>query len=121
MVVLVNYSFNNYNNRFKEYIGDDLNTANAITLIYDILKSNLTGNTKIKLIESFDKVLSLDFLKSNNISLDPEILEQIEKRNKAKKEKNYHLADSIRDELLEKGIKLIDSRDGTTYEIVNKV
>ena len=113
--------FNNYNNRFKEYIGDDLNTANAITLIYDILKSNLTGNTKIKLIESFDKVLSLDFLKSNNISLDPEILEQIEKRNKAKKEKNYHLADSIRDELLEKGIKLIDSRDGTTYEIVNKV
>lgn len=114
--------FDNYNNKFKEYIGDDLNTANAITLIYDILKSDLTGTTKIRLIESFDKVLSLDLLKSNNdSSLDPEILEQIEKRNKAKEEKNYQLADSIRDELLKKGIKLIDSREGTTYEIVNKV
>lgn len=114
--------FDNYNNKFKEYIGDDLNTANAITLIYDVLKSNLTGTTKIKLISSFDKVLSLDLLKNNNdTSLDPEILEQIEKRNKAKKEKNYQLADSIRDELLKKGIKLIDGRDGTTYEIVNKV
>lgn len=114
--------FDNYNNKFKEYIGDDLNTANAITLIYDILKSNLTDTTKIRLIESFDKVLSLDLLKSNNdSSLDPEILEQIEKRNKAKEEKNYQLADSIRDELLKKGIKLIDGREGTTYEIVNKV
>lgn len=114
--------FDNYNNKFKEYIGDDLNTANAITLIYDILKSDLTGTTKIRLIESFDKVLSLDLLKSNNdSSLDPEILEQIEKRNKAKEEKNYQLADSIRDELLKKGIKLIDGREGTTYEIVNKV
>ena len=36
----------------------------------------------------------------------------------AKKEKNYALADQIRDELLERGVKLIDTRDGTTYEIV---
>ncbi len=115
--------FDNYNDKFKEYIGDDLNTANAITLIYDLLKSNLSGNTKLKLIDSFDKVLSLDLLKrdNNNDNIDTEILEKIEKRNQAKKDKNYELADSIRDELLEKGIKLIDSREGTTYEIVNKM
>lgn len=113
--------FDNYNDRFKKYIGDDLNTANAITLIYDVLKSNLSGTTKLKLIDSFDKVLSLDLLKKyNNNNLDEEILKQIEKRNLAKSEKNYELADSIRDELMKKGIKLIDSREGTTYEIVNK-
>ncbi len=115
--------YNEYNNKFKECIGDDLNTANAITLIYDLLKSNASGITKLKLIYSFDKVLSLDLLKKDEISnnLDKDILEKIEKRNQAKKDKNYQLADSIRDELLEKGIKLIDSREGTTYEVVNKL
>ena len=58
--------FDNYNDKFKKYIGDDLNTANAITLIYDVLKSNLNGTTKLKLIDSFDKVLSLDLLKKCN-------------------------------------------------------
>ena len=115
--------FDNYNDKFKKYIGDDLNTANAITLIYDVLKSNLNGTTKLKLIDSFDKVLSLDLLKkcNNDSNLDEEILKQIEKRNIAKKEKNYELADSIRDELMKKGVKLIDGREGTTYEIVNKL
>lgn len=115
--------FDNYNDKFKKYIGDDLNTANAITLIYDVLKSNLNGATKLKLIDSFDKVLSLDLLKkcNNDSNLDEEILKQIEKRNIAKKEKNYELADSIRDELMKKGVKLIDGREGTTYEIVNKM
>ena len=115
--------FDNYNGKFKKYIGDDLNTANAITLIYDVLKSNLNGTTKLKLIDSFDKVLSLDLLKkcNNDSNLDEEILKQIEKRNIAKKEKNYELADSIRDELMKKGVKLIDGREGTTYEIVNKM
>ena len=42
----------------------------------------------------------------------------IEKRNNAKKSKDYELADSIRDELYSKGIKLIDTREGTTYEEV---
>ena len=41
----------------------------------------------------------------------------IEKRNNAKKEKNYALADSIRDELERKGIILKDTREGTIYEV----
>ena len=42
----------------------------------------------------------------------------IEKRTEAKKNKNYELADSIRNELLEKGIILKDTREGTTYEVI---
>ena len=60
----------NYNDKFKKYIGDDLNTANAITLIYDVLKSNLNGATKLKLIDSFDKVYGDRKHQCNNPILD---------------------------------------------------
>ena len=46
-----------------------------------------------------------------------EILYLIEKRKEAKKNKDFELADSIRNELLEKGIIIKDTREGTTYEI----
>lgn len=114
--------FNEYNEAFKEKISDDLNTSNALTVLYNVLKDNsLTDNTKRKLIESFDKVLSLNLLsgESNEINSDLEkyILEKIEERNIAKKNKDYELADSIRNELLDKGISIIDTRDGTKYEV----
>ena len=104
------------------FLGDDLNTANAITLIYDLLKDSVNDSTKLSLIKAWDTVLSLDLLEDESIevNLDSEILEKIELRNKAKLEKNYELADKIRDELLKDGIKLIDSRDGTTYEFITK-
>ena len=46
------------------------------------------------------------------------ILVKIEERNQAKKNKDFALADQIRDELFNKGVKLIDSREGTTYELI---
>lgn len=106
-----------YEHEFKEALENDLNTANAVTILYDVLKSDCSNETKAYLIESFDRVLSLDLLKEIKIEKELEnyIEEQIKKRNDAKKEKNYELADKIRNELLEKGIELKDSREGTTY------
>ena len=114
--------YEEYDSKFRAYIGDDLNTANAITLIYDLLKDSVNDSTKLSLIKAWDTVLSLDLLEDESIevNLDNEILEKIELRNKAKLEKNYELADKIRDELLKDGIKLIDGRDGTTYEFITK-
>ncbi len=110
--------YNEWDDKFKSYLEDDLNTANCMTLLYDLLKSDVDDTTKTMLIKSWDKVLSLDLFKKEENSLDDEILSKIEERNNAKKNKDFVLADSIRDELLEKGIRLIDGRDGTTYEIV---
>ena len=110
--------FNEWDNKFKSYLEDDLNTANCMTLLYDLLKSDVDDSTKIKLISSWDKVFSLDLFVKESSKLDQEILSKIEERNIAKKNKDFLLADSIRDELLREGIKLIDGRDGTTYEIV---
>ena len=110
---------------FLTNLENDLNTANAITLIYDILKDqNLNDTTKIKLVEDFDKVLSLDLLKQGENHIDETlknyIEEQIKIRQEAKQQKDYQKADAIRDELLQKGIKLIDSKEQTTYEIITR-
>lgn len=111
--------FEKYNNMFKETLCDNLNTSNSLTVLYDILKSDLNNNTKLELIKSFDKVLSLDLIKEENH--DEELVNYIEdmitKRSNAKKEGNYELADSIRNELLERGIVLKDTREGTVYEV----
>ena len=63
----------------------------------------------------------MDLFKEDNqvdSSLDAEIQELIEERKEAKKNKDFQKADQIRDDLLARGIKLIDTREGTTYEIV---
>ncbi len=113
-------AFAEYNNKFIEYLSNDLNTANAITLLYDLLKDEMVnGHTKLDLIKNFDKVLSLDLVEEKKVREDHEaIMELIEARNKAKEKKNYELADSIRDELLSKGIVLVDTREGTIYKEV---
>ena len=111
--------YQEYNQKFKEYLEDDLNTSNAITLIYDLLKSDVDNGTKYALIRSWDKVLSLNLCEEKEISesLKKYIEEKIEERKKAKEEKNYALADQIREELLKQNIILKDTREKTTYEI----
>ena len=112
--------FDNYNNKFKECLSNDLNTSSAITVLFDLLKdNNVSDKTKKALIESFDKVLSLDLLKEEEINteLDSYVKEMIELRSTAKKNKDYSEADRIRNALLDKGIELIDTREGTTYKI----
>ena len=114
--------FDYYTDKFKEELSNDLNTANGVTLIYDLLKDDsVNGHTKIEIINDFDKVFSLDLTKktlNTSIDMDKYIKDKIEERRIAKMNKNYELSDSIRDELLDKGIILTDTREGTTYRIV---
>ena len=113
-------TFNTYKNNFVSYLEDDINTANAISVIYDVLKANTNDLTKYELIKDFDKVLGLELTTetNNTIQVDIEFINsKIEERNEAKKNKNYELADQIRNELLEMGIILKDTREGTTFEI----
>ena len=112
-----------YVDKFSDAIKDDLNTSNMITLVYDVLKDNdLNDGTKLALLEKFDEVLGLDLTvveeKTVDVNLEKDILAKIEERKEAKKNKDFAKADSIRDELLARGIKLIDTREGTTYELI---
>ena len=111
-----------YITKFKETLEDDLNTSNSLTVLYEVLKSDINDATKRELVLEFDKVLSLDLMKSNTNDVDSNkkkyIQEMIEKRELAKREKNYVLADEIRNKLNEEGIILKDTREGTIYEII---
>ena len=115
-----------YKEKFIDVVGNDLNTASGITLVYDVLKEDTNEATKLAIINDFDKVLSLDLTKGaieekkeENIDseLETYINEMIVKRAEAKKNKDFSTADSIRDELASKGIILKDTREGTTYHI----
>lgn len=111
--------YNEFNNKFKSYLEDDLNTANAISLLYEVLKSDMNNTTKLKLIEDFDKVLSLDLTKKEEKSIDEEyIASKIAERNIAKQNKDYATADKIREELLNMGILIKDTREGTIFEVI---
>lgn len=113
--------FNKWDKLFKDALEDDLNTANAITVLYDLLKSTTDEATKYHLVYNWDQVLSLELLKDidDNEEHDDEILKKIEERNIAKKNKDYATADKIRAELLAKGIVLKDTPEGTIYEYNN--
>lgn len=113
---------NKYMNQFKNALENDLNTSAALTTLYDALKSDLNNTTKLYLIKKFDEVLGLNLCVKEGLKIDSEleqyIKNKIEERNIAKKNKDYSLADQIRDELKEKGIMIKDTREGTIFEIV---
>ena len=109
--------------KFIDVMGNDLNTAQGITVLYDVLKLNTNDATKRFIIDQFDEVLSLNLkdarvkenvIDDNGIS-DEEINELINKRLEAKKAKDYALADKIRNDLKEQGIILTDVPGGTTF------
>lgn len=114
-----------YNDNFKACLEDDLNTANAITVLYDVIKADdLNGAEKINLIENFEKVLSLGLLDVKEVAevsddLASYVENMIEKRKEAKKNKNYALADEIRTELLAKGIEIKDTRQGVVWSKID--
>ena len=111
-----------YQDKFKKALENDLNTSSALTVLYDVLKDEMNDTTKLYLVKDFDQVLSLSLLDNKEKEIDENlktwILEQIEKRNEAKKNKDYETADNIREELKSKGIQIKDTREGTIFEII---
>ena len=108
-----------FKEKFKEALNNDLNTSMALTVLYDVLKSDISSKSKLILIEDFDKVLGLDLLVNEEVDSELEnyILAKIDERNEAKRNKDYTKADLIREELLNNGIIIKDTREGTIFEI----
>ena len=109
--------------KFAEALSHDINTSSAITVLYDMLKADLSDATKRVLVQSMDEVLSLQLEKAweeKDAEVDDELVsyveEKIEERKEAKKAKDFAKADAIREELLAKGIVLKDTREGTFWE-----
>ena len=111
---------------FNSAMEDDLNTADAISSLFEVIRyanTNLTKQTSKEILEyvleninTLSEVLGL--LAKEEEILDCEIQDLIYERNKAREDKNYKRSDEIRDELLEKGITLMDSKEGVTWRRV---
>ena len=120
---LMEQEIEEYKEQFNSAMGSDLNTSQALTVLYDVLKSGLNDASKRYLIEDFDKVLSLGLLEGNTsskeISKELAVLAEklIEERNQARKNKDFARADAIREELAAKGIEIKDTREGTVWSL----
>ena len=110
---------------FERAIDDDFNTADAIASVFELVKFiNTTADgsrTKEYLDSLYEKLFRLTdvlgiIIEKKEEMLDEEIEQLIAKRQAARKEKNFALADQIRDELLEKGIILEDTREGVKWK-----
>ena len=113
-----------YVRRYDEAMDDDLNTADAISVIFELvkyantLKDSLNKADAEKILNTVKllaDVLGIKVEKEKEI-LDEEIERLIEERQAARKEKNFARADEIRNELLEKGIVLEDTREGVRWK-----
>ena len=105
-----------HKNKFKEALEDNLNTSNALTVLFDVLKDEVLDDyNKLVIIEDFDRVLSLDLTLKDN-SIPKEIEDLVNERNIAKTNKDFSKSDEIRDKLLSMGYTIKDTRDGTIVE-----
>ncbi len=106
---------------------DDLNTADAVSIIFELAKfinTNVDENSSKEFVEAsksmFDELTGVINIvnKKKDEVLDEEIEDLINKRTEAKKNKQFELADQIRQELLDKGIVLEDTRQGVKWKRV---
>ena len=128
-----------YRDKFKEQMGNDLNTSMGVTALYDVLKAKTNDNTKLAILHDYDRVLCLNLMekaaekraelaKAQTAKAeggytitgegDPAVDAMVLARYEAKKAKNFAEADRIRDELKAMGIEVLDAKDGATWKRV---
>ncbi len=109
---------------FENSMDDDLNTADAITAIFNIVKlANVNlkeDSSKSAVTETLNTLLKLTkvlgILENKEEQIDSEVEELIKEREIARADRDFKKADEIRDLLLEKGIQIKDTKDGTTWK-----
>ena len=123
--------------KFVKALDSDINTALAVTAVYDVLKAQTNDATKLAAIADFDRVLSLDLMEKaaqlrekqrsevktvGDLVIegegDPEIDAIVKTRAEAKKAKNWAEADRLRDELKARGIEVVDTPNGAKWKRV---
>lgn len=102
-----------YHEKFMQEINDDMNIPRALAVLNGVINdSKLSKKAKLGLIADFDEILGLDLLKEEKIEIPKEVMELADKREKARKENNYELADKLRGEIKAKGFIVEDTKKG---------
>ncbi len=115
-----------YKEDFVTAMDDDLNTADAITAIYELvshINTTTNENSSLEYLKAAHQLFTeltgvLNIIQKRSNIDEKEIEELIAQRAQAKKDKDFAKADAIRDQLKAMGVELLDTRAGTTYRIV---
>ncbi len=114
-----------YREKFEEAMDDDFNTADAVSAVFELVKyanSQVSAeNSKAWILRVKEEILCLCGIlgliaEEKEELLDEEIEKLIQERQEARKAKNFARADEIRAQLLEKGITLLDTREGVKWK-----
>ena len=104
--------------KFVAAMEDDLNTAQAISIVWELMKSGVSDEAKKNLINVMDSVLGLNLgtEEDKNIGIPEEIKELLTKREEVRKAKNWAESDAIRNQITEMGYRVEDYADGVKVE-----
>jgi cysteinyl-tRNA synthetase len=115
----VDISDNQFYKQFKSHITNDLNTAEAVAVLWQVIKADLSVNQKLALLAAFDHVLGLQLFEiaqnrqtEEKATLPEEVQALADKRVQARTDKDWQLADDLRDQLAEMGYQVDDTAGG---------
>ncbi|MFH1399749.1 MAG: cysteine--tRNA ligase [Candidatus Woesearchaeota archaeon] len=108
---------NTYEQQFHEAINDDMDMPKAMSIMWAVIKdANLGSKEKSALLLKFDTIFGFGFADWQKEELSASIQKLVEQREQARKQKNFQLADNIREELKQKGIILEDTPEGVHWK-----
>ncbi|HGK7685892.1 TPA: cysteine--tRNA ligase [Streptococcus pyogenes] len=100
---------------FQDAMDDDFNTANGITVVFDMAKWINSGSYTEPVKSAFEKMLAVFGIIFEEEMLEVDIEALIAKRQEARANRDFTTADAIRDQLAAQGIKLLDTKDGVRW------
>ena len=108
---------NDLENRFHKAINDDMNMPLALSVVWEAVRYKNKSKKIAELLKKFDTVLGIDIDKAKKTEeLPQDVLDLLEKRNEARKNKNWEESDRLRDEILEKGYIIKDTKNGAELQ-----
>ncbi len=109
-----------YLDMFSQALNDDLNTAKAISILWEMMKSDISENVKAATLQDMDGVLGLKVidkeLEEEEVEVPDSVQKLITKREELRKAGKYDEADKVREEILAKGFVVSDTKDGSKIE-----
>lgn len=115
----VDIDLDDFENRFLEAISDDLNIPVALSIVWDLARQSTKSNDIALVLDYFDEFLSLDLNKESkdeDFEFPEDVLKLKTLRDKARIEKDFELADKLRNEILDLGYELIDNNNGSNLK-----
>ena len=104
-----------FKDKFVAAMDEDFNTANGITVVFEMAKWINSGNYDAAVKEALAAMLEVFGIVFVEEVLDEDIEALIQKRQEARAKKDFARADAIRDELAAQGIKLLDTKEGVRW------